>query len=197
MYSFIRGILKEKHPTHIVLDTNGIGYEILIPLSTYERLPEYDQSITILTHLHVREDILQLFGFASKEERELFQMLLSVSGIGPKAALGILSGMSIHDFKRSIVREDIHVLSTLPGIGKKTAARLVLELKEKISEYESSLPPEKMDRNEQQFKDALLALISLGYNKSVAYQAIKKGLKEVEKIDSVEALVRSALGHIK
>ena len=198
MYAFLKGILAEKQPTHIVLDVGGVGYEVLIPLSTFDKLPVEGGSVQLLTHFHVREDLMQLYGFGSEDERDLFRMLLGISGIGPKVALGVLSGMRIQEFKAAIASEDNKMIACLPGIGKKTAARLVLELKEKMSDYIfTAKGPEKESAADTMVKDAVLALVSLGYNKSVAYSAIKEVRKNEEKADSVEELIRSALKYIK
>ena len=197
MYAFLKGILADKQPTYIVLDVGGVGYEVLIPLSTFDKLPVEGGSVQLLTHFHVREDLMQLYGFASGDERDLFRMLLGISGIGPKVALGVLSGMGIKEFKTAIASEDNKMIANLPGIGKKTAARLVLELKEKMSDYIfTAKGPGKESEADTMVKDAVLALVSLGYNKSVAYSAIMEVRKNEEKTTSVEELIRLALKYI-
>ncbi|MFQ6093465.1 MAG: Holliday junction branch migration protein RuvA, partial [bacterium] len=116
------------------MDVNGIGYGINIPLSSYQQVGSLGSEVHLLTHLHVREDILQLYGFTTEEERELFQMLVAISGIGPKMALSILSGISVEDFQRAIVSNNVDVLVSISGIGRKTAQRLIVELKEKFGD---------------------------------------------------------------
>src|SRR5574342_491050 len=130
MIARISGSLLEKSPTRVLVEVSGIGYEILIPLSTFDKLGALGENASLYTHLHVREDALQLFGFATAAEKQLFQYLLSVTGIGPKVAQSILSGCSVETFCRYIAQNEIAALTSIPGIGKKTAERLVLELRD-------------------------------------------------------------------
>ncbi len=181
MIAYVQGTLTEKYPTHVLIDIHGIGYEIHIPLSTYEQLPENGSPCKLLTHFHVREELQQLYGFHTAAEKELFSILISVSGIGPKSAMGILSSAPIEDFKQAILHEDLVVLSSLPGIGKKTAQRLVVELKDKISKItvsggiKTSL---KMQGFSQLADEAVMALMSLGYSKPLADKAVLKTMQE-------------------
>ncbi len=196
MFNFLSGKLVEKHPTRIVLLCGGIGYEVSIPLSTYTELNDVDSEIKIKTHLHIREDNWQLFGFCSDEEKEMFKLLISISGIGPKVALNVLSGIGIDQFKQSLVDKNVVALTAIPGIGKKTAERIIIELKEKVK-----VAPGKSDSNVSEeygsdpiYDDAVMALISLGYKKNDSQKAIDKALKKMPENNIVmEDLIRTAL----
>ena len=137
MITFVEGVLVEKQPGRAVMNVHGVGYELAIPLSTFDRLPDENQPCRLLTHFHVREDAQELFGFLSEGERQLFRMLLAVSGIGPKTAMSALSGLPARDFRAAIVGGDIKRLSSISGIGKKTAERMVVELRDKLSAGEA------------------------------------------------------------
>jgi len=196
MISYLEGTLIEKSPTRVVLDVNGVGYEVNIPLSTYERLGSPGDRIKILTYFHVRDDAMQLYGFVSPGERSLFVQLLSVSGIGPKVAQSILSGTSVEDFRRWVVTQNIGALTAIPGIGKKTAERLVVELKDKLAGPEAG-PVERFLEAEQVeptvWEEALLALTSLGYQRPEAKKALEKVIREKPGKLSVEELIKRAL----
>ncbi len=196
MIAALTGILKVKNPTEIVLDVHGVGYAVTIPLSTFEKLGEVGSSATILTHLHVREDAMQLFGFATDEERRLFKLLISVNGIGPKIAQGILSRIAVSDLKLHISKEDISALTAIPGVGRKTAERLVIELRDKIGKIELTGPTSTAQPagEEELRQEALLALTSLGYNRSVAEKALRQVLGEMkgEKL-ALQNLIKKAL----
>jgi len=133
MYSYFKGILIENNEENIVVDVNGVGYELFCPASTKQGLPELENEVTIYSYLHVREDILKLYGFSTKQEKDCFIILISVSGLGPKVAMSILSNISISDFRTAILEGDLAVITKIPGIGKKSAERILLELKTKIS----------------------------------------------------------------
>ena len=168
MFSHLKGILYRKSPTEIVVDVNGVGYAVSIPLSTYEKLGEAGSAVTILTHTHVREDILQLYGFATEAEREIFRLLISVSGIGPKIAQGILSGIQPNELQNLIGQANVSALTAIPGVGRKTAERLIVELRDKIGRLDSVSPAAGSTETGQGIRaEALMALISLGYNRSV------------------------------
>ena len=132
MIALLTGRLAFKAPTHLALDVHGVGYEVFIPLSTYYNLPDLNETLTLSIHTHVREDAIQLFGFSTPQEKDAFVLLMSVSGIGPKSALGILSALPVSDLVSAIQSADVEKLETVPGIGKKSAGRLVLELKDKL-----------------------------------------------------------------
>lgn len=181
----------------IVVDVNGVGYELSIPVSTFGPLPDAGQNIRILTHYVVREDFQGLYGFYSEEERHLFRMLLSISGIGPKSALTVLSGISIQEFKRAVVDGDVVTLTSIPGIGRKTAERLVVELREKILVGDRKQAGSAVDALHGQsdlVEDSLRALVELGYKKQAAQAAIQKAVKQLDKAKlSVPELVRTSL----
>jgi Holliday junction DNA helicase RuvA len=196
MYDHITGTLVSKAPMSIVLETGGVGYRIHVPLSTYERLQRArTDSVKIYTHLHVREDQLRLFGFATEEERELFRLLQGVSGVGPNTALGILSSSSVDDIKQSIAEENVAMLRRIKGIGRKTAERIVVELREKISkEMPVGVPGEAGSRG-QDAEYAVQALISLGYTVAIARKAVRKALKKLGMDATVEKLIKEGLRH--
>ena len=192
MIAFIKGTLTEKKPTHVTVDVQGVGFQLGIPLSSFKALGEVGDQVYVYTYLHVREDTLQLYGFASKEELDLFVMLISVSGVGPRLAQGILSGIAVRAFKQAVRNQDVIALTAAPGVGKKTAERLVLELREKIGDVEA-------DRSEgipmtatPEAEEAVLALISLGYKRPKALQAVQRVIQQQGML-SVEETVRQAL----
>lgn len=197
MYQYLAGKLVEKTATMIVVDVNGVGYELPIPVSTFGALPETGAAIRILTHYVVREDFQALYGFYTEAERQLFRMLLSISGIGPKSALTVLSGISIQEFKRAIVDGDVVSLTAIPGIGRKTAERLVVELREKILVGDRKPTGSAVDALHGQsdlVEDSLRALVELGYKKQAAQAAILKAVKQLDKAKlSVPELVRTSL----
>jgi Holliday junction DNA helicase RuvA len=199
MIDFISGKIVEKNPTNLVLQNNGIGYNLQISVNTFEHMPKVGENVKLKTYLHVREDILQLYAFAQEKERDVFLGLVSISGVGPKLAQTILSGIKVDELIHAIQRGDVQRLTTISGVGKKTAQRLVIELKEKFTQ--SGL---LVDGQEEGFpvlilsdieEEALLALISLGYKKAI----IEKALARVRKNgspDKVEILIKQALQNI-
>jgi len=194
LFDYIKGKLVRKSPTEIVLDCGGVGYKLCIPLSTFEQLPA-GGTVKVLTYLHQREGETSLYGFASSQERSLFQELLSVKGIGPKVALIVLSGSSADDFIQAVLAEDLSLLKRIKGIGSKTAPRIVLELKEKLSRFAPSVRPRIRKGKEALLEDARLALVSLGYSKKVAEGAVEAALRNVPDDFTVQALIREALKH--
>lgn len=199
MIASLSGILKLKTPIEVLIDVNGIGYTVNIPLSTYEKLGDVGSSISLLTHLHIREDAVQLYGFATEEERRLFKLLIFVSGIGPKIAQSILSGMNVEELRSNLMNGNVNALTTIPGVGKKTAERLVVELRDKVGKTFSEsepIPPLGTVTTAIRF-EALHALTSLGYNQQVAEKAIRLALKESENLTlSLEELIKRALRQI-
>jgi Holliday junction DNA helicase RuvA len=202
LIAYLEGRLVDKSPTQLVLDINGVGYEVKIPLSTFDKLGENGSKAKILTYQYVREDTLQLFGFATIEEKNLFELLITITGIGPKTALGILSSISVNDFQRSIVSEDLDSLTSISGIGKKSAQRLIVELKEKIGGEEFRFKKDMglKDRSELILvEEALKALVSLGFNKASAKEAVGKAKSESnlkmhsQKKLGLEELIKKAL----
>ena len=197
MITYLQGTLIESLPTQIVVEVSGVAYEVLIPLSSYDRLPPPKSSIKILTHLVVREDAHLLFGFMTAEERDLFRLLVSyVSGIGPKTALSVLSGIAVPAFKGAVVHGDVKTLSQIRGVGKKTAERMIVDLKDKIGiagAWEAASAKHALTPEEQKVNDAVLALISLGYKQVEAHKVIRTASQHLGSTASIEELVREAL----
>jgi holliday junction DNA helicase RuvA len=195
LISYIKGTLVEKTPTRIVVDANGIGHEIFIPLSSYDALGLVGEATQVYTHFHVREDAQELFGFATPKERWLFRLLISVSGIGPRSALGILSGASVEGFCDAIANEHADFLTAISGVGKKTAQRLILELKSKVSQEEVHLVGVGAGKLpvKDTISEAVQALIALGFHSNVARKTVERCAAEAAKDLSVEELIRSAL----
>jgi Holliday junction DNA helicase RuvA len=199
MITRIRGKLLHAGLTSVVVDVGGVGYEILISLATHSMLPREGSEVEILTHLHHKDDTMILFGFMTEEERGLFRMLITVSGIGPKGAMGILSGISVDDFKAAIARGDEKMLKTVSGIGPKTASRLIVELKERIGlapAYQALSRELEPTEDQKQLYDAVLALIKLGYTQAAAQRALKRVLEETEEKPTLEELVKRALKYV-
>lgn len=173
MIAHLRGSLIEKHPNRIVVDVGGVGYDVSVPLSTFYGLGEAGSTVALRIHTHVREDALALFGFATRLEQELFERLISVSGIGPKVGLAVLSGIEPPELIRAIERGDLARLTAIPGVGKKTAERIVLELKDRLPHAVSpTLPGEPPPANALR-DDLLSALINLGYHRPLAEKAVE------------------------
>jgi len=194
VFAYLTGIVIHKDPTSVVLDVNGIGYQISIPLSTYERLPGINQSAKLLIHFQVREDAQTLYGFHTQEEKDLFLNLINISGIGPKMAITILSGATPAQFKNRIVAGDVNALTLIPGIGMKTAKRIIVELREKLVGVDDSIPGDFGVIVDSKYSDeALKALLSLGYRRTEALNAIKRALKELDADASVEKILKVAL----
>lgn len=192
MLDYIRGRVISKSPTRLILEVLGIGYRLHIPLSTFEKIPNHGE-VTILTQLFIREDQIKMFGFATGEERDLFQLLLSVKGIGPNTAITILSGSTVDDIRHAVMHEDVKALEKVKGIGKKTAERIILELKENIKELAKSMPIGMSVQQRALMSDAVMALISLGYGRIVAEKAVSEAAKKLRDINTIEELVREAL----
>jgi Holliday junction DNA helicase RuvA len=171
MIGRIHGKLLEKHPPQIVVDVQGVGYEIDVPMSTFYQLPATGAEVTLHTHLVVREDAHQLYGFASESEREAFRQLLKISGVGARTALAVLSGLSVSDLREAVASQDGGRLTKIPGIGKKTAERLLLELRDKLDTTLAGPAPAKRDG---QAADVTNALLALGYNDKEASWATKQ-----------------------
>lgn len=197
MITFLQGKLVEALPTRVTVAVNGVGYEVLIPLSSFEKLPPIGAEVKLLTHMSIREDAHVLYGFMTAAERDLFRLLIStVSGVGPKIALNILSGMSPTAFRGAVARGDVKALSQISGVGKKTAERIVVELKDKIGAagvWEAASAERAMSVEEQKLNDAVLALMALGYKQPEAYNAVRKALGCVGPQATVEEVVRAAL----
>jgi len=192
MYEYIHGTLARKSPNLAIVDVNGVGFALEISLSTYESLPEIHSECHLLTYLYVREDTQKLFGFATEGERALFLELTSVSGIGPKVSMGILSAGNVSEVKSRIVNEDVAALKKLPGIGPKTAKRIILELRESLATEETEAGGE-ITRTSAIQNEAVLALESLGYSRSQAEKGVKAATSLDGEITSVEQLIKAAL----
>jgi len=197
MITFLQGKLVEALPTQVVVGVNGVGYEVLIPLSSYDKLPQPGQDIRLLTHLVVREDAHTLYGFMTAAERELFRMLINtVSGIGPKIALNVLSGINVTAFRGAVANADVKSLSQISGVGKKTAERIVVELKDKIGAagaWEALSAQRGLTPEDQKVNDAVLALMALGFKQVEAHDSVRKAQATLGSGASVEDLVRACL----
>ncbi len=196
MITFLDGKLVSALPTQAIVDVSGVGYEVFIPLSSYDKLPAAGQSVRILTYLHVREDAHVLYGFMSAAERDLFRLLVNhVSGIGPKLALAVLSGMSVSDFKSAVVNSDVTALAKISGLGKKTAERIVLELKDKLgvaAAWEAASAAHAPTPEEEEANEAVLALIALGYKQIDAHKSVRE-MQQKGEAKSAQELVKLAL----
>ena len=193
MIAHLRGQILEKQPNRIVVDVAGVGYDVFVPLSTFYGLGEPGSAVVLRIHTHVREDALALYGFATRLEQELFERLISVSGIGPKLALSVLSGMSVTNFKTAVVNSDIAAISKISGLGKKTAERIILELKDKLgvaAAWEAATAAHAPTPEQEQANEAVLALIALGYKQADAHKAVRDLQGQVK---SAEELVKLAL----
>ncbi len=197
MITFLHGRLVETLPTQATVDVNGVGYEVLIPLSSYDKLPPPGGEVRLLTHLSIREDAHVLYGFTTAAERDLFRLLIhTVSGIGPKIALNILSGMNPTAFRGAVAQGDVKALSQISGVGKKTAERIVVELKDKIGAvgaWEAASAQRALSPEDQKVNDAVLALIALGFKQVEAHDAVRRALAVLGAEATVEDLVRACL----
>ena len=197
MITYLHGTLIEALPTQVTVEVNGVGYEALIPLSSFDKLPAPGQSVKLLTHLVVREDAHVLYGFMTAAERGLFRLLINhVSGIGPKIAVNILSGIQVTAFRGAVAGGDIKMLSQISGVGKKTAERIVIELKDKIGPggvLEAQSAQRALSSDEQKINDAVLALIALGFKAAEAHETVRGTLAVLGAGASLEELVRASL----
>lgn len=183
-------------PNQLILDVAGVGYQVFIPLSSFDALPETGARLTVLTHLQIREDAHILYGFLTTDERDLFRLLIQrVSGVGPKIAMAILGGMPVADFKAAVVRGDFQSISRIKGLGKKTAERVVLELKDKVGVAEAWQQAALPASSEALFADAVLALINLGYTQTEAHKVIGMLRKspDITQESSTDDVIRAAL----
>ena len=192
MISYVRGVLDYKEPSLVIVDINGIGYEVFVPLSTYQKLPAVGGQVKLHTYHHVREDAMQLYGFLSSEEKEVFELVLSISGVGTKVALSILSFISVNEFRRAIAQGDMKTLTKIPGIGKKSAERMVLELKDKIGDIQID---ERMLRllEAESTNDAVSALLTLGAGQSAAEYAVYRAERLLGEEAKIEDHIAQAL----
>lgn len=201
MIGRIRGVLAEKQAPDVLIDINGLGYDVQVPMSTIYQLPAVGQEVTLHTHLVVREDAQLLYGFYTLQERRMFRSLIKVSGVGPKMALAILSGMAVEEFVRTVRVNDIAGLTRMPGVGRKTAERLIVEMKDRLEEWGDDLvapdytgslvdaPPTER----QLSQEAEAALVALGYKPAEATRIIAKAIKADPSLSSSDELIRQAL----
>ena len=195
MIVFLHGTLIEKTPSVATLDVHGVGYEVFISLSTYDRLPATGQSCRLHTHHHIREDAQVLFGFAQAEEKSMFERLIGVNGVGPKLALSVLSGLTVADLSMAIAENNIKRISSVHGVGKKTAERIIIELRDKVDPLEALAGKGKEGdtaRNAM-LRDAILALGSLGFQQDQARKMVQAALDAAPAITDTEVLLRKAL----
>jgi holliday junction DNA helicase RuvA len=195
MFAFLRGTVASKALHHIALDVNGVGYEVQVPDPVYRRLTPH-QEVTLITYCHIREDIFQIFGFLKEEEKALFMMLLEITGVGPRLALAVMSGLSVSEFGRVILESDIAAFTRVPGVGKKMAQRIVLEMKAKLgqdTELRAILGEPAVVSESDEGDDVLAALIALGCTDAEARKAAAKARKELGTEVNDEELVRAAL----
>ncbi|MBQ9789256.1 MAG: Holliday junction branch migration protein RuvA [Lentisphaeria bacterium] len=202
MIAYLRGTLIDSSFSQVIIDVNGVGYEVNIPLSTFDKLPLEGGEAELFIHTAVREDAITLFGFATKQEKELFRILIGVSGIGGKLANAILSSMVLESFVGAIKSGQVSLLSKIPGVGKKTAERLIVELKDKLDNFDSSAIGVKADGgtlskgDSQAIDDVIVALSQLGYKKDQATAAVQKIVSSIEGEIKAEELLRLALQNI-
>jgi len=194
MIALIRGQLVEKRPGVVIIETQGIGYQVFVSVNTLFDLPEMAETVHLHIHMHVREDLLQLFGFSTLLEKEIFQILISVSGIGPKLALNILSGIAPDELLASLQSENLNRLMAIPGVGRKTAERLVFDLKEKVREIalRGESVPEKKKPKDQMAEDVISALVNLGYKKNQAERVVEQVWQQQPEA-SLEEILRESL----
>jgi len=197
MIALLSGKIAYKGISHIVVDTQGVGYRVFIPLTTFYELPEAGESVTLHIHTSVKEDAINLFGFYTLQERELFQLMISVSGIGPKVAMNILSGISSAELLEAISGGNLAKLVTIPGIGKKMAERLILELKEKavkkMAADQIPVTDARQKQKEMIREDVLSALVNLGYKANAARDALDKVARDAEGEPAMDQLLKKAL----
>jgi Holliday junction DNA helicase RuvA len=195
--TFLHGKLVEALPTQATIDVNGVGYDVLIPISSFDKLPQPGQLVKILTHLAIREDAHVLYGFMTAAERDMFRLLINtVSGIGPKIALNILSGTSVNTLRAAVANGDVKMLSQISGVGKKTAERIVVELKDKMGKtaaWEGSNAERTISPDDQKINDAVMALVALGFKQPDAHESIRAAQAVLGGQASVEELVRASL----
>ncbi len=179
MIAFLRGRLLEKHPNRLVVDVQGVGYEVHVPLSTFYRMPEPGGEVSLRVHTHVREDAIALFGFANQLELQIFERLIAINGIGPKLALAVLSGIDAGELVAAVQRGDVARLTAVPGIGKKTAERIELELKDRlpVAIAADAMPSPGVAEQGDVRADLLSALLNLGYHRTFAEKAVDAALK--------------------
>ena len=193
MFNYLKGLLTYKSSLNIVVECVGVGYDVNIPLSTYEKLPSVDSEVKVLIHFSMSDDGIRLFGFHSESERTLFRNLISVSRIGPKIGLSILSGMAVDDIINAVLTDDVRMISTIPGIGKKSAQRLIIELKDKVGKINSVSPSDlQFSPSNDIVSEAQSALITLGYSTKNIMSVINR-IRANDSISSSQQLIKLAI----
>ncbi len=198
MIAHLSGKLLVKQPNQVIVDVNGVGYAVNIPLSTFYELGELGSSVQLRVHTHVREDTIALFGFMTSKEKLVFEQLTSISGIGPKLGITILSGMPVDELVTAIRQSNLARLTSIPGVGKKTAERLVVELRDKLSQLQAA-PTDAQSvvaSTSQQQEDVISALVNLGYAKNVAERAVQKAGSQLGSGQGFEDLLKNSLQHL-
>lgn len=195
MIAFLHGTLAEKTPSTVVLDVQGVGYELFISLSTYDRLPATGSKCRLLTYYHVRQDTQVLFGFAQTEEKQMFERLINVNGVGPKLALSVLSGLTVSELVAAIAESNVKRISSVHGIGKKTAERIIVELRDKVDPLEAlaGRTAGGGDARNAMLRDAILALSQLGFPQDQARKMVQSALDADPAVTDTEVLLRKAL----
>ncbi len=192
MIGYLKGKIFSVKPTQVVIDVSGVGYIVNISLNTFEKISG-NENAELFIHTHVREDAFSLFGFSSEVEKEMFELLISVSGIGPKLALSVFSGIKVDDLRTAISRGDLNRMCAIPGIGKKTAERLIVELKQKVEKISESI---KGDESYSSRNEAVAALVSLGYNQKVAEKSVRDAT-DISPNASLEEIIKQALKNLQ
>ncbi len=194
MIGQLTGKIIHKSPTETIIDVGGVGYQIHVPVTTFDRLPEVGQTTTLFTYLHVREDALQLYGFSTKQDKEIFRKLITISGVGPKLAQTVLSGLSYDELIRAIQQGNIAQLNKIAGVGRKTAERLIVELRDKLDEIHLAEEQPGIKTLDSIQTEALLALTTLGYSRNASENALRNVLAErTGDTISIEDLIKAAL----
>ena len=197
MIALLRGQLLEKHPNRLIVDVRGVGYDVQVPLSTFYQAGEPGADVTLRIHTHVREDQIALFGFASRLEQQLFERLIGISGIGPKVALAVLSGIEPADLVRAVQQADAARLTSIPGVGRKTAERITLELRDRLPAIEPAAAATTPSTPGSGLRDDVIsALVNLGYQRPAIEKAIDAALKGRAEPPPFEELLRQALRHL-
>ena len=196
MIAHLHGVLAVKTVERVVLDVHGVGYQAVVPLSTYYALPDLQERVTLLTTMYVREDTMRLYGFATQEEQEMFELLIGVSSVGPRLALNMLSSLAAADLRQAIAQAETRRLQAIPGVGRKTAERVVLELQDKMAALNltaSGQPSLVVTEDEQVTRDVISALLNLGYRQSEAEKAVRAARVKQDGNLTLEALLKDAL----
>jgi Holliday junction DNA helicase RuvA len=193
MIALLRGRLLEKHPNRLIVDVHGVGYDVQVPVSTFYEAGDPGRDVTLRIHTHVREDQIALFGFATPLEHQLFERLIAVNGIGPKLALAVLSGIEPADFVRAVQAGDVVRLTRIPGVGRKTAERMTLELRDRLPTVDAAAPSDVLTGSDALRDDVVSALVNLGYQSNLVDKAVTQALTAAGDGPAFEHVLRSAL----